>query len=165
MHLPQPTVQGQPVTAGQAIYHVDGAAGTVDSVLSDGTIIVQWRDGTRNRWDTDEHRMLLQTPLSTEEPRPWPRPTREAPATPAYDLKLAGDQAHELGFLLASAPDDGVTLITQQGDQAIIVAFTRDNGATNVATYEITAAGTVTEDDPDAGLIAEESPDPGWMNP
>jgi hypothetical protein len=86
----------------------------------------------------------------------------------AYDVKLNDEQARELGLILtrgSAGMTDQTVILTQQGDGGVVVAFTRDLGATNVATFEISAAGTVTEDDDDTGPIAEESPDPYWMNP
>lgn len=65
-----------------------------------------------------------------------------------YDVKLNDEQARELGQLLthgSAGMTDQTIILTHQGDGGVVVAFTRDLGATNVATYEISTAGTVTD--------------------
>lgn len=61
-------IRGETVTEGTPVYHLDGARGQVEKVYQDGTILVRWNDGTRNRWDTDEHHHILTTSLNTNKP-------------------------------------------------------------------------------------------------
>lgn len=60
---PPVRLQGQVVKLGDAVQHVDGALGVIEKVYLDGTILVHWNDGSINRWDADEHRMLIPSPL------------------------------------------------------------------------------------------------------
>jgi hypothetical protein len=62
-----------------------------------------------------------------------------------YDVKLTPEQAPEVGQLLLNDLGRHTVILTQQGDGGVVLAFTADNGATNVATYEVSAAGTVTD--------------------